>query len=102
MRFVVVAVMLAAILVGCGKQSLEGEWTNGDGAIAFAKNSTLILREKSLNVTGKWDLIDGDRVTMQFSGLMAFAGAEVCKYRFDSDQLVLSDCAFAGRFKRKT
>ena len=99
----------AGLLVGCSLLggSLEGKWkrsTTKEGKevseyIEFLKNGDLIFSAGILNINGKWEKLEANKVRLVIQAFGLGVG-QICTYAVSGSTLQLSDCDAPGEFER--
>jgi hypothetical protein len=93
-------IFLALPLASCGEHALVGKWSINATEIDFLKSGMLIIKEQNQTHTGKWEAIEGNRISMKFDGFGAILGTNVCDFKMESQIAILSNCAFGGQLRR--
>lgn len=99
------ALIILALVACADKDRLAGAWENaeGDETIEFLKNGDVLWTQAIGTAKGTWEVVEGKRVKLSFSGIAAFlVGPQYCGYELKGQTLSLTgDCVMAGGYNRK-
>lgn len=104
-RTITIAALIAAVaLAGCfDKHRLAGKWESADTSmtVEFLRNGDALWEQPLGLVKGTWEVVEGQRVKIAFTGFAGLMGPQYCGYAFDKGVLVLSgDCILAEHYTR--
>jgi len=96
---ILIFMAIAILMFGCGTQNdLLGAWESADGEVLeFFNDETLIITDKFLTASGKYSIIEDNRVRIELDGFWGIAGAQVINYEVSGNQLY-----FEGKTYTKT
>ena len=87
--YILIFMAVTILMFGCGTQNnLLGTWESADGEVLeFFEDGTLIITDKFLTASGKYNIIEDNRVRIELDGLWGIAGAQVISYEVSGNQL---------------
>ena len=84
----------AALFVGCSQQGgLLGKWQEigGSETMQLFNDGTVTVLSHGFTLTGKFSVVDGDHIRMEFGVVGKVTGPKVARYSVSGDELTMTD-----------
>ena len=94
-RTTLIALCMLGAIVGCSKpeDQLIGKWRDiKDGSTAeFIKDGTVIVHQSGMTVTGRYSVLEKNRLKLEFEGLFGLGGPQISDFKFENNKLLTSN-----------
>ncbi len=93
---VFICLLLVLILFGCSsKSNLVGVWQGEMGdSIEFLKDGTVIIVDQFFSASGKYSVLDDNRIRLEMDGIWGIAGSQVFSYQMSGNNLILEGITY--------